>query len=173
MSKKLCLILYYAIATYLPDSYSPIVGKISNWFRVFLCKRIFKKCGKIQTVNRKAYFGNGSEVEIGDYSGIGANCILPNNIKMGSYIMMAPDVHILGVNHRFDRTDIPMGLQGNAEKATTVIEDDCWIGAHVIMTPGRKVATGTIVAAGAVLTKDFPEYSIVGGNPAQLIKSRK
>lgn len=173
MKRKLCLILYYGLATYLPNSYTPVVGRPSNWLRVFLVKRIFKKSGKIVTVNRKAYFGNGANIEIGDYSGIGANCVLPNNIKMGNYIMMAPDVHILSVNHRFDRTDIPMGLQGEAEKPVTEIGNDCWIGTRVIMTPGRKVALGSIIAAGSVLTKDFPEYSIVGGNPAKLIRSRK
>lgn len=173
MKRKICLILYYGFATYLPDSYTPIVGKMSNWLRVFLVKRIFKKCGKIITVNRKAYFGNGSDVEVGDYSGIGANCVLPNNIKMGNHIMMAPNVHILGANHKFDRTDIPMGLQGNAEAKVTIIKDDCWVGAHAIITSGRVVSKGSIIAAGAVLTKDFPEYSVVGGNPAKLIKSRK
>lgn len=173
MKRKICLILYYGFATFLPNSYTPVVGKPSNWLRVFLAKRIFKKSGKIITVNRKAYFGNGAEVEIGDYSGIGADCVLPNNIKMGNYIMMAPEVHILGANHKFDRTDIPMGQQGNAEKKITVIEDDCWIGTRAIITSGRRVSEGSIIAAGAVLTKDFPKYSIVGGNPAKLIKSRK
>ena len=173
MIRKLCLILYYGFATYLPDSYAPVVGKISNKIRVFLVKRIFKKCGKISTINRKAYFGNGTDVEIGDYSGIGANCILPNNIKMGKYIMMAPNVHIFSGNHRFSRLDIPMCQQGNDEKKEVVIEDDCWIGAHVLITPGRKILKGSIIAAGAVLTKDFPEYSIVGGNPAKLLRTRK
>lgn len=173
MIRKCCLILYYGFATYLPDSYAPVVGKISNKIRVFLVKRIFKKCGKISTINRNAYFGNGAEIEMGDYSGIGANCVLPNNIKMGKYIMMAPNVRVLGGNHRFDRTDIPMCEQGVEEAKQTIIKDDCWIGVHAIITSGRVVSKGSIIAAGAVLTKDFPEYSIVGGNPARLIKSRK
>lgn len=171
MKKKLCLILYY-VSFYLPDSYTPVVGKLCNSIRVSLIKNIIKKAGKIITVNRKAYIGNARDMEIGDYSGIGANCILPSNLKMGSYIMMAPDVHILAANHNFDRLDIPMGLQGNSQKAVTVIDDDVWIGTHVIMTPGRHIKKGSIIAAGTVLTKDFPEYSIVGGNPSRLIRSR-
>lgn len=47
-----------------------------------------------------------------------------------------------------------------------------WIGGHVIINAGRRIRKGTIVAAGSVVTKDFPEYSIIGGNPAKLIKSR-
>ena len=88
--------------------------------------------------------------------------------------MMAPKVHIVANNHYFSNTDKPMCFQGSPNnKPVTVIEDDCWIGVRVIMTPGRHVKKGTIVAAGAVLTKDFDEYSIVGGNPAKLIRKRK
>lgn len=54
----------------------------------------------------------------------------------------------------------------------TVIEDDCWIGTRVIMTPGRKIGKGSILAAGAIVTKDVEPYSIVGGNPARVIKKR-
>ena len=87
--------------------------------------------------------------------------------------MMGPNVYILAQNHRFDRLDIPMCQQGHTPKATTVIEDDVWIGRDVLMTPGRTIKTGSIIAGGCVLCKDFPEYSIVGGNPSRLIKSRK
>ena len=52
------------------------------------------------------------------------------------------------------------------------IEDDVWIGRNVLMTPGRHIAKGSIIAAGCVLTKDFPEYSIIGGNPGKFIRSR-
>ena len=83
------------------------------------------------------------------------------------------DIYIVSNNHSFDRIDIPMNRQGIVKSRSTVIEDDCWIGAKSIMTPGRHVRKGTIVAAGSVLTKDFDEYSIVGGNPAKLIKKRK
>lgn len=55
----------------------------------------------------------------------------------------------------------------------TVIEDDCWIGMNTLMTPGRHISKGTIIGMGSILTKDFPPYSVVGGNPAKLIKSRK
>lgn len=170
--RKLYLILYYGIAQYLPDSYMGRIGALSNKLRIHCVKHIFKKCGKIITVNRKAYFGNGKDVEIGDNSGIGANCILPNNVKIGNYVMMASDVCILSRNHRYSDKTIPMGLQGTAENKITIIENDCWICTRVIMTPGRHLRNGSIVGAGAVVTKDFPEYSIIGGNPAKLIKSR-
>lgn len=139
-----------------------------------MCVRhIFRKCGKITTMDRRAYFGNGFNMEIGDYSGIGERCVVPNNTIIGKYVMMAPEVHIVANNHNFSDTSKPMCEQGSPERPpVTIIEDDCWIGVRVIMTPGRHVRKGSIVAAGAVLTKDFDNYSIVGGNPAKLIRKR-
>ena len=77
LKQVLCLAIYYGIATHLPDSYSMFFGKISNKVRIFLCKRIFKKCGNIRTINRKVHFGFGINVEMGDESGIGANTHIP------------------------------------------------------------------------------------------------
>lgn len=54
----------------------------------------------------------------------------------------------------------------------TVIEDDCWIGARVIILPGRRIGKGSIIGAAAVVTKDVEPYNIVGGNPARVIKKR-
>ena len=85
---------------------------------------------------------------------------------------MGPNVIIFPHNHEFRNTEIPMMFQGDTPKVRTVIGNDVWIGQNVIMTPGRKIANGTIIGAGCVLTKDFPEYSIVGGNPSRLLKSR-
>jgi maltose O-acetyltransferase len=97
---------------------------------------------------------------------------VPNDIKIGMDVMMGVNVTIFGSNHKFDRTDIPMRKQGMKKYDPVEIEDDVWIGSNSIILPGRKISKGTIVAAGSVVTKDFPPYSIVGGNPAKLIKSR-
>lgn len=167
------LALYYGIAYYLPDSYTLLVGGLCNKIRVCLCKQIFKKAGNITTINRHASFGGGRFVEIGDGSGIGAYAKLPSNIIIGNNVMMGACIEIVYRNHNFDRTDTPMCKQGFSESKQTIIEDDCWIGNHVLFTPGRHVSKGTIVGLGAVLTKDFPSYSIVGGNPAHLIRQRK
>lgn len=171
--RKLCLALYYGIARYLPTSGYPIVGKACKYIRYQLCCRIFKKCGKNVNIERLAYFGGGRNIEIGDNSGMGVNCNIPSNTVIGKNVMMAPNCYIIGVNHAFDRTDIPMCQQGATPPLQTVIEDDVWIGRNVIMTPGRIIKKGSIIAAGCVLCKDFPEYSIVGGNPSKLIRSRK
>lgn len=168
----LCLVLYYGIGYWLPESYSFMFGKFARLFRLFLCRRIFKYCGKNVNIERKANFGSGLDIEIGDNSGLGINCTIPSNTKIGSNVMMGPNCYILPHNHKFDRIDVPMCKQGFLPKMQTVIGDDVWIGRDVLMTPGRNVKDGTIVAGGCVLCKDFPQYSIIGGNPSRLIKSR-
>ena len=173
MKSKISLILYYCIAQYLPVSYSKIGGRLFKKIRYLLCKNIFKSCGKNVNIERKAFFGNGREIEIGDNSGIGVNAFIPNDTKIGKNVMMGPNCYILKNNHNFDRLDVPMTEQGLAERKQTIIEDDVWIGRDVTFTPGRIVKTGTVVAACTMLCKDFPEYSIVGGKPSSLIRSRK
>ena len=170
MSKiKRCIlgVLYYYFARFLPS------GKFGKFARYHICKRIFKKCGKNVNVERLATFGNGFNIEIGDNSGIGVRADIPNDTIIGNNVMMAPNVCIFSVNHEFSSTDIPMIQQGNTEPKQTIIEDDVWIGRNVMMTPGRCIKKGSIIAAGCVLCKDFPEYSIVGGNPSKLIRNRK
>lgn len=172
LKKTICLALYYGIAQWLPNSYSKFVGRPSNAIRVALCKNIFKKCGKIRTINRRVAFASGCDIEMGDDSGIGAYTEIPNNTIIGKNVMLSRNCFILSRNHAYDRVDIPIIEQGFKPRLQTVIEDDCWIGLRSILTPGRHVRKGTIVAMGSVLTKDFPEYSVVGGAPAKLIKSR-
>lgn len=172
--KSFWLLLYYGIAQYLPNSYSPIpyIGKISNAIRVFLCKRIFLKCGEIRTINRRVYFDTGFHIQMGDGSGIGEHTILPPDIIIGKNVMFGRYSFVLARNHYFDRIDIPLVEQGVGPSKQTIIDDDCWIGLHTLMTPGRHVSKGTIIGMGTVLTKDFPAYSVVGGAPSKLIRSR-
>jgi maltose O-acetyltransferase len=95
-----------------------------------------------------------------------------DNLEIGENVMMGLNCNILPNNHIFDRVDIPIIQQGESEEVITIIEDDVWIGNQVVLTPGRTIKKGSIIAAGCVLSKDFPEYSIVGGNPSRLIRSR-
>jgi maltose O-acetyltransferase len=171
ISKLLFLCLYYGFARYLPRSYSRW-GIFGKKIRYAICKHIFKYCGCGANIERMACFGSGLDIELGCDSDLGINCNVPSNTIIGEHVMMAPNCYILACNHDFSRTDIPMNKQGYLPKQQTIIEDDCWIGRNVLMTPGRTIKRGTIIAAGCVLSKNFPEYSIVGGNPSRLIKSR-
>lgn len=167
-----CLATYYGFAYWMPESYSFFFGSVFRKIRVYLCRHIFLYCGENVNIERKANFGSGLDIELGDESGLGINCSIPSNTKIGKYVMMGPNCVILPHNHRFDRIDIPMNRQGFSPKLSTRIDDDVWIGRDVLMTPGRSILRGSIIAGGCVLCKDFPEYSIVGGNPSKLIRLR-
>lgn len=174
--RKFCLILYYCFAQFLPKSTMPVLGKVSKNIRRFLCCKLFAEAGGKLNVEQGAYFGNGKDIKVGNEVGLGKNFkMLNRTLQMGSYIMMGEDVLFLGGNHGHERTDIPMGHQGgNTEKTPLVVEDDVWFGARVIILPGCKhIGKGVIVGAGAVVTKDIPDYAIVGGNPAKILKYRK
>lgn len=170
LSYYMCLVSYYFIARHLPGSDAPYSFG-SKQIRRFLCKRIFKRAGKNINIEHGAFFASGRDIEIGDNSGIGLNCRVNGPLKIGNDVMMGPDVMIFTQNHKYDRLDIPMRLQTDPKKLV-VIEDDVWLAARVIVLPGVTIHKGAIVGAGAVVTKDVPEYAVVGGNPARIIKYR-
>lgn len=170
--KVIFLVLYYGLAKYLPNSYTPVVGRMANAFRVMCVRNIFKKCGHICTIGRGVYFGSGSEIEIGDDSGLGPYNVLPPNIKIGDHVMLAPEILFLKQNHRFDLPDVPIGRQGVLDSEPIRICDNVWIGQRVIVLPGMVIGSGSVVGAGAVVTKDVPSNTIVGGNPARVIRNR-
>ena len=106
--KYLCLLLYYGFAQFLPSSYFPLIGYVSNAIRTFLVKSIFRSCGKDITIDRKVFFGTGFNVVIGDKSGIGARSTLPSRIDIGNNVLMGPECCFIIANHNFERTDIPI-----------------------------------------------------------------
>lgn len=171
--KVICLALYYGFLRYLPSGATPLIGKFFRFLRYQCCRHIFLYCGKNANIERMAFFASGLNVQLGENSSIGINAVVPGDIIIGKNVMMGPECYIFNNNHGFERTDIPMIEQGHSERKQTIIGDDVWIGRQVIFTPGRKVAEGTIIAAGTVLSKDFEAYAVVGGNPSRLIKMRK
>jgi len=85
--------------------------------------------------------------------------------------MISPRVSIYAENHVFDSTEDTIKSQG-VKRKTVVIEDDCWIAANSIILAGVTIGKGSVVAAGSVVSKDVPPYSVVAGVPARIIKSR-
>lgn len=94
-------------------------------------------------------------------------------ITIGSYVMIAERVMIIGGNHEFSRLDVPMEQQGEGKQGPIIIEDDVWIGAGSIILTGVTIGKGSIVGSGTVVTKSVEPYSIVAGNPAKLIRKRR
>ncbi len=171
IKKLLCLVAYYGFAKYLPSSTSPM----THWTRIIrriICHPIFDKCGDNVNIESGARFANGGGISIGSGSGLGVNCSVHGPLRIGDNVMMGPDVTILTHTHNIERTDIPMGRQGMRE-AEVIIGNDVWIGMRVIIMPGVKVGDGAVIGAGAVVTKDIPAFTVVGGVPAKVIKYRK
>lgn len=76
-------------------------------------------------------------------------------------------------NHGMADTKIPMWRQASSPIQPIIIEDDVWLGARVIILPGVRVGTGSVIGAGSVVTRDVVPYSIAAGNPARVIRSRR
>lgn len=113
---------------------------------------------------------------------IGNNCTINHNnilwagkkdavIKIGNNVMTGPNVQIYAFNHGTEMCEIPMIDQCYTEK-DVIIGNDVWIGGGSIILPGAKIGNGVVVAAGSVITKELPEYTICGGVPAKPIKTR-
>ncbi len=110
----------------------------------------------------------GNNSSIGPYSYIGCSGF----IEIGDNVMMSPRVSIYAENHLFDDPELSIKEQG-VKREFVKIEDDCWIAANTVILAGVTIGRGSVIAAGSVVTKDVPPYSIVGGVPAKVIKSRK
>jgi acetyltransferase-like isoleucine patch superfamily enzyme len=86
--------------------------------------------------------------------------------------MLGPEVMITGADHVFDSVGLPIIFAGRPQLHETRIGDDVWIGARSIVMQGLTIGDYSIVAAGAVVTKDVPPFSVVAGVPARVIKRR-
>lgn len=165
---KIWRLFYALLGQWLPRScYSIVSLKI----RYFFLKRIAKNVGKNVNIEQHVVFGE--EFEIGDNSTVGFRSDIYGPVKIGKDVMIGPEVAIYTHNHKHDEIDIPMIKQGYTENKPVYIEDNVWIGRRVLIMPGVCIGTGSIVAAGTVVTKNVEPYSIVGGNPAKIIKYRK
>lgn len=111
------------------------------------------------------------DITAGDNCSFNSYSVVHGKVTLGNNVRIAPGAKIFGENHGFSDLDKPICTQPNTQKGI-VIEDDVWIGANAVVTDGVTIGAHSIVGAGAVVTKDVEPYSIVGGNPAHVIKSR-
>lgn len=165
------LALYYGFVRHLPDSTVP-GGRLWRRLRYIVCRRLFAECGDHVNIERSAYLGDARSISIGPHSGIGINASIHRGTRLGAHVMMGPDVLILSANHRTASVEIPMTDQGFESTAPVIIADDVWIGARAIILPGVTVGSGSIIGAGAVVSKDVPPGAVVVGNPARIVRNR-
>ena len=140
----------------------------------------FKRCGERVNVPASCQITGAENVSAGHDVFLGRNtCILTTRaqVLIGTYVMFGPGVTIITGDHRTDIIGKYMLCVTDAEKRPeddqdVIIEDDVWIGANATILKGVTVGRGSVVAAGAVMTKSCPPYSIVGGVPARVLKTR-
>ncbi len=112
------------------------------------------------------------DVTLGDRCTLNPYATLRGKIIGGDGVRIGAYACLMGFNHGYADTTRPIWQQPHTSKGI-VIGDDVWIGAHVSILDGVKIGSHTILAAGAVVTKDVPDYAIVGGNPAKVIRMRR
>jgi acetyltransferase-like isoleucine patch superfamily enzyme len=107
----------------------------------------------------------GDDCTVNNYVTLNGKIRFGNGIRIGAYTCM------MGFNHGFASIDVPIFKQPHTSKGIA-FGDDVWIGSHVTVLDGVTVGSHVILAGGAVVTKDVPDYAIVGGNPAKVIRMR-
>lgn len=168
MNKKAWYILYLMFASWLPVSYH---FKFSKTARYWFGKKILKKCGSNVNIEKGAKFNE--LCSIGDNSGIGVDCELNGQVEIGDNVLMGPEVVVYTQNHQYSNPNRPIICQGYSLPKPVKIGNDVWIGRRAMLMPGVEIKRGCIVAAGAVVTKNFDDYSVIAGNPAVAVKTRK
>ncbi len=113
-------------------------------------------------------------VSLGNKVDVGCNVVLSsvNGITIGNSVLIAGNCYIGGGRYLCDRIDIPMMEQGVYSKGPILIGDDVWLGAGATVLDGVTIGRGCIIGAGALVTRDLPDYSVAVGVPAKIIKSR-
>lgn len=132
------------------------------------------KIGRFATIKCTGVITHiGKGLMIGTNSNIGDHNFITGDggVRIGNNVLLAPYVKIHAENHNFDRLDAPIKEQGVSGNGV-LIEDDCWLGAGVIVLDGVTIGRGSIIAAGSVVTKSIPRFTIAAGAPAKIIRSR-
>ena len=169
ISRRINKWLYFNIAKKMPETFAR-GGKFACRFRIKTARKFIVSIGQGVNIEKGANVSEGTV--IGNRSGVGINANLHGPVIIGDDVMMGPECIIYTRNHAYLDTTIPMRQQGFSEIKEVTIDDDVWIGGRVIILPGVHIGKGAIIGAGAVVTKDVPEYAVVGGNPARILKYR-
>lgn len=171
LTRTLAYLLYYTVAMHLPYGLRwGMIGMLSDGFRRYLCRSLFKKTGKVFSVGKKVDFDFlGRQITLGERANIGhyawirgaGQLILGNDIMMGEFVLIYTQDHkASGLS--YDGYSI----------GDVVIGNNVWIGGRVTILKGVTIGDNAVVGAASVVTKDVPKNAIVAGNPARVIKMR-
>lgn len=129
--------------------------------------------GRDAWLNAKDDRGDGlPTLRIGDHTYIGrfAQINAWREVEIGKNVLIGDRVFISDADHNFRRPDVPIGMQGDAFIGPVTLCDGCWIGIGAVILPGVTIGRNAVVAANAVVTRNVPDRTVVGGIPAKIIK---
>lgn len=126
--------------------------------------------GDYSTIEDFCTINNGvGDVIIGRETRIGMGNVVIGPVLIGNSVIFAQNIVMSGLNHSYEDISLPISKQ-KTSTALITIEDECWVGANAVITAGVTLGKHSVVAAGAVVTKSIPPYSVAVGNPARVIK---
>ena len=169
----------------------PYISRPRWWARTFIIPFVIKR-GKGSIIRRKArldiipskkitlgkksviedytIINNGmGDIFIGDYTHVTSRVKLVGPVTLGNYVTIGSGAQITGLTHNYLDVTRPIAKQGVTPNRT-VVEDDVWIGGNSCINQGITIGTHSIIASGSVVTKNVPPYSVVGGNPARILR---
>jgi acetyltransferase-like isoleucine patch superfamily enzyme len=126
--------------------------------------------GAYSVIESNAVINNGvGDVIIGENVTVGIGNIIIGPVKIGNNVILAQHIGISGLNHGYSDPNVPIRDQ-KCTIGQITIGDDSWIGTNAVITAGVTIGKHCVVAAGSVVTKDVPDYTVVGGNPAKILR---
>ena len=163
-------ILLYILSVFLGHKQFQLIERL----RVFYFRLVLDSLGRNSRIEQGVRIKPPENVSVGSGSFLGRNTALYafDQIIIGNNVLIAPGVILLTRNHIFSESANKTIKEQGYEYAPITIEDDVWIGIRAIILPGVKIGQGAIIGAGAVVTKDVPAGTIVGGVPSKIIKQR-
>lgn len=170
--KIFCYSCYLLIAKHLPSKDQlGFIGRFAARLRTVLVRPLLLESARVISVGKRVDFDNGANLIMKDHANIGDDALFSGNaarIIIGQHVMMGKQCIVICQNHRYLDAQRYEGFEGE----DVVIDDFAWIGHRVTILPGVTIGKHAIIGAGAVVTKNVPDYAIAVGNPAVIKKYR-
>lgn len=142
-------------------------------FRGIVYRFKLKRCGWGTTFDKWVNMRDCRNIEIGEFCDINSFVHIwagMEGVKIGSRVMIASHTVITTLTHDYGKNNMRFAPVINKG---IVIEDDVWIGTHVVVMPGVRIAKGAVIGAGAIVNRDVPENAIIVGTPGRVLKYRQ
>jgi len=148
-------------------------GPLPDRFKRLILRGYGARVGRNPTIYSGVWIRPIAGLALGDNVSIGKDVVITTagTVTIGHNVMIGHGTKIISANHVIPPGRGQMRFSGHEDKPV-VIEDDAWIAAQVVVLPGVRVGEGAVVAAGAVVTRDVPPFTIVGGVPARVLRNR-